>query len=213
MRDFDLGLNSIDQIYYINMDSRPDRRRHILQELAKIDAPFKKTQRIRAVSLPHNPQIGCALSHMKALSDARRNKYESVLILEDDFCFSKDRQRIDTMIGLLKQRVSNWDVAMLSSVNSKTNGTHLPGISRVIKADTTAGYLIHQKAIIPVFNIFLNCTKPPSNGNMTNNYAIDVAWQILQPRLNWYIFEPYLGLQSEQFPSDIEKFRQGQWML
>lgn len=207
------GLSSLDKIYYINMDSRPERRAHILSEFDTQGISRKQVQRVRAVTLPHNPQVGCAMSHMKALSDACKNKYDTVLILEDDFTFRKDRRVIDNMINRLNSCLPDWDVAMLTTVNSKTSGCQVPGISRVTKADTTAGYLIRRQAMMPVFNIFLNCTKPPSQGNLTNNYAIDVAWQMIQPKMNWYLFTPALGSQSEQFPSDIERFRQVQWML
>jgi hypothetical protein len=135
-----------------------------------------------------------------------------VLILEDDFSFTTSKREFDYRVNQLNTRFPDWQVAMLSTVHSKTNGTSVPGISHVLKADTTAGYLIRQEAITAVFNVFLNCTKPP-RGNFTNNYAIDVAWQAIQPKMNWFIFEPYIGTQSEEFPSDIEKFRQVQWMI
>ena len=40
-----------------------------------------------------------------------------------------------------------------------------------------------------------------------NQYAIDVAWQILQPKMQWYLCE--MGTQTEEFPSDIEIARTG----
>jgi len=41
----------------------------------------------------------------------------------------------------------------------------------------------------------------------TNQQAIDVAWQSVQAKMNWLLFEPNLGYQSEEFPSDIEGYR------
>ena len=79
-------------------------------------------------------------------------------------------------------------------------------LHKVIKADTTSGYMVKDKAITYLFNIFKNCTNPPLN-YIANQFAIDVAWQQIQPKLNWYIFKPHLGTQSPKFVSDIEASR------
>ena len=204
--------NYIDKIYYINMFERPERRKHIINELMQLYIPKNMVNYVKAVSLSHNPQIGCALSHMKALSDATKNEYETVLILEDDFTFKVNHHMLIDKITLLSNEFPNWDVCMLSSVNYKHNPTGNSQIKRVVKADTTAGYLVRKRAIPLLFNIFYQCTKPKIE-YCANQSAIDVAWQVIQPKLNWYIFEPNLGYQSDKFTSDIETFRNVQYKI
>lgn len=202
------GLSEISAIYYINLKSRPARRRHILKQLTKIQANIPIFP-IDAVPLPSNPQVGCAMSHMKALSHARQHEFTSIMILEDDFTFHTSRVQLDQQLTRLFSYYPNWEVVQLSTVNSKTVPTRTPGITKVIRADTTAGYLVRDTAIIPLFNIFLQCCR--QNPNMpimaTNQQAIDVAWQPVQAKMNWLLFEPNLGYQSEEFPSDIEGYR------
>jgi hypothetical protein len=143
---------------------------------------------------------------MKALADASKRQVNTCLILEDDFEFKCSRNEFDKNISKLNHFIPNWDVVMLSSINEKSNFINISNIYKVIKADTTSGYIVKSDSIIYLFNIFKNCTNPPINCN-TNQYAIDVAWQQIQSKLNWYIFKPYLGIQSEKFTSDIESFR------
>ena len=194
------------------MFERPERRKHIINELMQLYIPKNLVSYVKAVSLPHNPQIGCALSHMKALSDATKNEYDTILILEDDFTFKVNRDVLFKKLDILTNEFPNWDVCMLSSINYKHNQTRNSEIKKVIKADTTAGYLIRKRAIPLLFNIFYQCTKPKME-YCTNQSAIDVAWQVLQPKLNWYIFTPNLGYQSEEFTSDIEVFRNVQYKI
>lgn len=203
------GLLAIDAIYYINLRCRPERHHHITKQLKQIGASDVKVHYIEAVAMSNNPQVGCAMSHMKALADARKNDYDIVLILEDDFTFKVSRHQLDCQLEKLFRRQPNWEVAQLSTVNSRTFPSRIKGISKVIRADTTAGYLVKGRAIIALFNIFLQCcrTSPGMPRMATNQQAIDVAWQTLQPKMNWFLYEPPLGYQSEHFPSDIERFR------
>jgi hypothetical protein len=202
----------VDIIYYINLESRKERRYHIEKQLVLMGIPKTQVVRIDAVYMPNNPQVGCALSHMKALSDASKRKVNSCLVLEDDFTFTCSRKSLDDNLKKLNYYLPNWDVIMMSSINEKSNHVGLSNIFKVVKADTTSSYIVKSEAIIYLFNIFKNCINPPVNCN-TNQFAIDVAWQQIQPKLNWYIFKPYLGKQSEQFVSDIEKFRSNKPLL
>jgi len=199
-----------DQIYYINLQNRPERRENILCQLKSINVNFDKVTYIKACYMPMSPQIGCAISHMRALQDAVLNKYDKVLILEDDFQFTVGADKLVSYFKILDKEFPDWDVIQFSTINSKTNPTRVGGINRVIKADTTAGYGIKAKNITPLFNIFKGCLNP-NNLVKTNNYAIDVAWQYLQPKLNWLIFEPNIGKQNESFVSDIENYRRYNW--
>ena len=202
----------LDAIYYINMKERPNRKIHIIRQLMKLEIPKQLVIPIDAVALPNNPQIGCALSHMKALSHATKNDYDTILILEDDFTFNIDHNTLLTRLSELNNLDEDWDICMLSTVNSKTTNTYSKYINRVSKADTTAAYLIRKKAFSLIFNIFYQCSKPKPEFR-ANQSAIDVAWQVLQPKLNWFIFKPQLGYQSEKFTSDIESYRHIQYKI
>jgi GR25 family glycosyltransferase involved in LPS biosynthesis len=201
-----------DKIYFINLEHRIERRQHILSQLKKLKFDFKKIQWIKAVYYPLRPQIGCAMSHMNALKDAYIHKYSKILILEDDFTFNIDVSELNYTFLTLKNNYPNWDIIQLSSVNEKSNPTNIHFIHKVLKADTTSGYAVQYKNIILLFNIFKTCLNPDTL-NKGNRYAIDVAWEYLQPKLQWLLFKPYIGYQNERFESDIEQFRSIRWNI
>ena len=111
----------------------------------------------------------------------------------------------------LEKHFPDWDVIQFSSINEQLKPTLRRGIHKVNKADTTSAYGVTFKNIILLFNIFKTCISP-NPLIKGNRFAIDVAWQPLQEKLNWYLFKPYLGIQSSKFESDIEKYRSYSWM-
>jgi len=119
------------------MKSRPARRRHILRQLTTIQANIPIFP-IDAVSLPSNPQVGCAMSHMKALSHARQHEFTSIMILEDDFTVHTSRVQLDQQLTRLFSHYPNWEVVQLTTVNSKTVPTRTRGNTKVNRADKTS---------------------------------------------------------------------------
>ena len=83
----DIDINGLFEIkgFYINLDHRTDRKRHIEQQLEQIRMTDNIT-RFNAIKNA-NGRIGCSLSHLKCLQMAKEAKWESVMILEDDILF------------------------------------------------------------------------------------------------------------------------------
>ena len=73
-------------VVLINLDSRPDRRQRSLGELTRQGVGDCVT-RLSAVR-HDNGLFGCSVSHMEAVRHARRQGWQSVLILEDDIKFA-----------------------------------------------------------------------------------------------------------------------------
>ena len=208
--NYDLN-HFFDQIYFINLPHRTERREHIIHQLKKLNVDFKYVQWIRAVHNPLEPQVGCAMSHMIALQHAYINKFNKILILEDDFEFSIDNDTLMNKLFELEEYFPDWDIIQWSSINQQSRSTGRIGIHKVFKADTTSAYGVTFKNIILLFNIFKTCISP-NPLIKGNRFAIDVAWQPLQEKLNWYLFKPYIGVQSSKFESDIEKYRSYSWI-
>ena len=207
------SIGNIDMIYYINLDNRVARKKHILQQLHTLDIPKEKITRISATSIPFNPQVGCAISHIEALTRAYQLEHETVLILEDDFEFTVNAFQFNQVIDDIHYIDPNWKVLQLSSVHqnttpmsgSLTNIVSYPNkihLERVIKADTTAAYLIKRQAIPLLIPYFKQCIQLQNR-----RYPIDVLWNRLQPKIPWYITNPHIGKQCESFPSDIDHYR------
>ena len=84
-----------DQIYIINLASRQDRRREMIEQLIKVGVDLRN-ERVRffdAISpddrgeFPSVGAKGCFMSHSAVLSEAVRKRYKRIAIFEDDLNF------------------------------------------------------------------------------------------------------------------------------
>lgn len=110
-------LQTFEAIRIINLSSRKDRRRQIEAEFAGIGLSVGngQIQLFEAISFDtpgscYSPGArGCFHSHLAVLEEALRKKFSSVLIIEDDFDFSKDiDEKLPAATEALKK--SDWAV-------------------------------------------------------------------------------------------------------
>lgn len=87
------------QVRIINLVDRPDRRMEMTSQLARLGGLsenvgfFDAERPIECGEFPSLGARGCFESHLSVLRSARDDAISSLLILEDDFDFSKDGQR------------------------------------------------------------------------------------------------------------------------
>lgn len=171
-------------VFYINLARRPDRRREFEDEMKRwhVDAT-----RVEAIDMSRRPELGCTLSHIKALSQSTA---DTCLVFEDDFMFDQDPH---PMLRYLTEEFTEWDVIMLSS-NIRESEPFNDRLVRVKYSWTSAGYLV-KKAYVPTL---IACFKTPAA------QPLDVLWRPLQHRDRWYACVPKLGKQRASF-SDIQR--------
>lgn len=106
-----------DKIYIINLATRIDRLLEVNEELEKIGVDishpkiqvFKATKPIDGEGWPTIGTKGCFQSHLAVLTDALKNQYERILILEDDVNFIDDfNNKLDGALTQLKN--TSWDI-------------------------------------------------------------------------------------------------------
>lgn len=91
-------FNYFDKIYIINLASRADRRKEIEAQLEKINLSlhhpkvilYNAIKPLEAGEFPSIGARGCFLSHFGILQDAKNQKYQRILIFEDDLDLNKD---------------------------------------------------------------------------------------------------------------------------
>ena len=80
-------MEQVDVIFYINLESRTDRKEHFLKEIKKLCIDECKIIRIDAVK-HSNGALGCTKSHIKALDLFMANPlWDTCMVFEDDFTF------------------------------------------------------------------------------------------------------------------------------
>jgi GR25 family glycosyltransferase involved in LPS biosynthesis len=183
--------------FYINLDSRTDRKEQFEEECKKMNLEVERFSAIKN----DVGGIGCTESHLIILKNARDSNLDHVTIFEDDFEFLITREEYDQIISNLPD---NYDVVMLSyNIRRSKPYNHMFG--KVIEVQTTSGYIVHSRfydKIITCIEEGLNLFKIyPHN---THSYIIDQYWKSLQPYSNWYYSLKRVGKQRPSF-SNLEK--------
>ena len=157
--------------------------------------------RFSAISNP-NSSLGCSLSHLSILKHARENKFQNILILEDDFQFLVSKEEFKKQINNFFNLNIPWDVLMLS-YNIQQSKPYNSLIQKIYEAQTTSGYIVNSCfydrliELIEKNNVLLERTGEHWK------YSIDQFWKALQgDNSNWYAFNTRIGLQRESY-SDI----------
>ena len=115
------GINRLDAIIYINLENRSDRKELLMEELKKLNTDMSKVHKVSGVYMPKNGHKGCIQSHILALNMIKLNKWERVLILEDDAELDMDPEVINNLINKsleeLDKNHPDWNVIMLATAN------------------------------------------------------------------------------------------------
>ena len=194
------SILDIKYAFYINLESRPDRKTHVEQQLNNIGI---NATRFNAVKMK-NGAIGCSISHLKCLQIAKENKWDHILIVEDDITFVDPKLFVKQLNSFLTNH-SQFDVVLLGGNNIPPYYKIDDACVKVQSCQTTIGYLVKSHYFDTLINNYResigNLLKEPHNTLM---YAIDRYWFKLQKTDNWYLIIPLSVVQRPDY-SDIEK--------
>jgi GR25 family glycosyltransferase involved in LPS biosynthesis len=196
------NISDIKNVVYINLDSRPDRKAHIEDQLNIVG--FKSVTRFKAIKTT-NGAIGCTMSHLKCLENARDQQLSHLLVCEDDTLFLKPdvfKQQFNSFLSRHQQ--STWDVVLLAGNNVLPYTPIDETCIKVSHCQTTTCYLVNRQ----YFTTLINNIREGLNKLMQNQkhgilYAIDKYWLHLQKRDRWFLIIPLTVIQKEGY-SDIE---------
>ena len=182
--------------HYINLEHRIDRLVHVKQELAKINVVGS---RFNAIKLA-NGAVGCSMSHLKCLEQAKQNGSPYVFVCEDDIQFL-DPTLFLKNLGLFCETIkSDWDVLIICPPFQPIGDFCV----RLVNCQTTTGYIVQQHYYDTLIaNYREGITKLLSDPTNKREYAIDMYWKRLQAKDRWYMIVPPTVVQMEGF-SDVE---------
>jgi len=199
-------MNSISDIchtFYINLETRPDRKEHVETQLNNIG--INNVKRFPAIKLPNgNGALGCSLSHLKLLEMAKTNNWPHILIIEDDILFTDVSLFINQFNTFLSKN-KLFDVVLVAGNNMPPYQEIDNTCVKVSQCQTTTGYLVQNHYFDTLIQNFRDGIKKllmePHNHRF---YAIDKYWFNLQKADNWFLIVPLSVTQREDY-SDIEK--------
>jgi len=207
------GLNynyeNIDQILYINLKERKDRKIKLLEELTRIEFPDEKITRIDAIK-HEKGAIGCAMSHYKALLYAKTKNYKNVLILEDDMKFIESVYKVKKAFKDLQDDFKNdsFNVMFISGrLDSYEKYKDSTRYVRILKMITATSYIVDSK----YYDTLLQNLKESSEGMQKygpgHGYENDVYWWRLYTKDVWLMLIDKIGFQRPGFSNIIKCFR------
>jgi len=202
----------VDVVYYINLDSREDRKTEFLEEMRRMGVPDEKITRISAVSKPGQGDWGCSLSHILAVGEFVDSGLDNCIVFEDDFTFTQDFQTVNAEFESIFNSDDPilYDVIMLSANEVDTDPTEHKYLKKVLNAQTASGYML-SKYFAPILlqnyrdgvKLLADSYKIGKSDALQGPFCIDQYWKRLQPQSNWFVFSPKLGVQRESH-SDIQ---------
>jgi len=195
------SINDIKNVFYINLEERTDRKAHVELELLKLGICCAK--RFNAIKLK-NGAIGCSMSHLKIIEEAKKKKLDHVLIVEDDITFL-NTELFKQQFNMFLKNHKDFDVVLIAGNNVPPFQNIDESCVKVTRCQTTTGYLVKSHYYDTLIQNYRNgitqLMKEPKNHIL---YSIDKYWFHLQEKHNWYLIIPLTVTQRNDY-SDIEK--------
>tara|TARA_R110000737_G_scaffold348502_1_gene382451 strand:+ start:217 stop:825 length:609 start_codon:yes stop_codon:yes gene_type:complete len=188
-------MNVFENHYYINLTDRTDRNENAIKELSKLGITPNRMNAIKT----EMGIVGCGLSHLRCIQEAKSKGYPYVAIFEDDIIIDKPNLLIQKVNKLINE---DFDVLMLSGNNFRPFEEYDDYI-KVSKCFTTGAYIIkshYYDTFIDNINNGLKLLLQTGD----RNYSIDSFNHELQRQDKWWLITPICCYQMPDY-SDIEK--------
>jgi hypothetical protein len=199
----DIGKHILENVYYINLESRTDRKELVEKELNQLGWKYERFNAIRL----KDGRAGCSMSHLKILEMAKERNLEYVVVIEDDIQFTKPAQYNSMLIEFnrfIKQYNIEYDVLLLAGNLRPPIACVSNFIYRISKSWTTTGYIVKRHYYDTMIRNFKEgLTLLMKNAQIKGKYEIDTYWHQLQLKDRWFIFMPRTVTQRPDF-STIE---------
>jgi hypothetical protein len=175
--------------FYINLDSRTDRREQFEGECQRMGI---HVERFPAIVHPKGGAHGCTASHLQIIKNARDRGHPSVMVFEDDFQFLIEKEAFAEVLASLPE---DYDVVMFG-YNVLRGEEYSASFGRTLEAQTTSGYIVHQRAYDRLIARWEEgLTLFEQNPGHHWLYILDQYWKALQPEMRWYHAIPRVGKQ------------------
>jgi hypothetical protein len=208
--EFSPCWRSVDRVFVINLDHRPDRFYSVVRELTRMGVPLDRIVRVPGCvhtdsdDAQVNGQVGCLTSHLQVCRIAADEGLQNVLVVEDDFGFIDDVKHVESAMEAFFARQYGYDVCLLatSKIGPIEPFDDLVSMSRQ-KCTNTGAYLVSRAGSARLVECFSGARDRLVATGDCLRFAVDRCWSGLQGE-RFLVFKRRLGFQLPGF-SDIEK--------
>jgi GR25 family glycosyltransferase involved in LPS biosynthesis len=206
-------INNKIPIYWINLERSIDRKNNFENQLEKynianhrrINGIDGKNIDLRNYNIIDNLtkyELGCTLSHLKAIKEAYDNNEKYVLVMEDDCNFEyieHQKYSIDELIQMMNKDYPDWDILQLATIDFPDKNIELSKENNYISKGfrySTACYLINTDGINKLVNL--------------NGIYREADYYLYNNVNTYHLTKPYFIYNySKTFPSFIRNVGKG----
>ena len=185
--------------YVINLDERNDRLISYEKELKKIglDQPRRYSAIKNKVGI-----VGCGLSHLACLLNAKDADEPYVCIFEDDIIIPKPNQ-VKNIVNRILDAEVEWDVLLLAGSAWRPHKKEEEDYTQVLRCYCGTGYIVKREYYDTlILNIREGLEMLMKTGDRV--YSWDAHWILLQ-RVDKFIMIKPLSIYQMPDHSDIEE--------
>ena len=194
---------NIHKIFYINLDKRTDRKEQLEKELNDFGLKY---ERFRAIETSGFGILGCGLSHLEILKIAKKENYENVLILEDDFTFLVSKEILQNELTNFFNLKLNYDILFLSYNVLRHQELDNNVVNKILECQTASGYIVHKNYYDKLIQLYEKALPLLEQTRQHWIYANDQVWKQLQENDNWFYFINRIGKQAPGYSDNTQCF-------
>ena len=217
-------------VYWINLKKSKSRRTHMIKELNKLNAKHLRINAIKLMQRETPPywfqevgekltnfnissktienntlgEIGCALSHIKAIKTSFNNNDSICMIMEDDISFKLYKYWDKTLSDIVNNAPKDWDIIQLNTSNADE-------LWKMHTKQNTKEYLKWNKNYYSCLAYIINKNGMKKVLSKYDKKTIDeedfISDRIIYEECNTYTLSKPLFLFEEKFKSTLQTDR------
>jgi GR25 family glycosyltransferase involved in LPS biosynthesis len=205
-------MDRIDKVFYINLESRTDRRAEIEEEL-KTQFLYEGAERFvgitgAACGIPEGGGIyGCTMSHIYLFRRMIINGWDTMMVIEDDAKVLSTRKEIDKYINSFLDD-EKGDILCIGNSCGVFERKYNDLLDRCFNTQTSSCYVLKKKFVKTLLDCYFidpseSMTLMADGTNLGHRIGgIDSAWLPLQ-RDHYFLMPEYRQVSQRPSFSDI----------
>lgn len=195
--DYHPSWENVDIIYILNLEERVDRYYDSLLALAAVKAPLDRIYHYRAKKDEKPAYMGATQNHVDVIQHFKESGKNTCLVLEDDFVFTDDKQRVWNSLSELWKSDVEYDICFLSLSKHGERQPYNDLLSITKQSCTTSsGYFLRKETVNGVYEVVNEGLRLMGETGDQHSYCIDRYWCKL-PKL--FFFKNKLGFQRPSY--------------
>lgn len=199
--DYHPAWEPVDTIYILNLEERADRYYDTLLALANVKAPLHRVHHYKAKKDDTPAYIGATQNHVDCIQNFRQSGKSVALVLEDDFVFTDDRERVWSTLNDFWASTVEYTLCFLS-VSKHGERQPYNDLLSITKqpCTTSSGYFIRKETVEKVAATVQEGLRFMKETGDHHTFCIDRYWTKLS---NLFFFKTKLGFQRPSYSNLI----------